>query len=465
MNCLAGPSRSSVFRHNPIGPQIQIKAPAISIRNFSSPSSTRIRHGSTNHPFNNREIARQSLKSQHYRTIGIRSFSILPASLNPELPQVTEEILNNVSTTDEQLTSVSTFFDFIVHPLSDQLISIPHPFGYGTSIIILTLIIRSIFTLPISLWQRKRSLRFKNFVQPELKIINEKLAKSIMIESKKRNLGYEEYTLELRRQVEKAQKNLNKKYKTNPIITTYSPLFVHIPIFVTLSLTIRRTLEISNSPFFNENFLWLEKLGEIDPYCILPLIGSCLAFGNAELIGRKPKSIKQINEVSIENDLNSPQSQIQSRSSTPPPPRTTEEIPKPSPLFSNKPNSSLSVKSNNSRRKLNTSSIKFGVLQQIQREKRKDTDPLVEVKKNPNQRWSPARQQEIRRGFMASVLRFSAVGFGLIASQMPAGVTLYWVTSIGFSFVQNLILSWYPQVKAERESAKKLAALDTKSTI
>ncbi|WWC58520.1 uncharacterized protein I303_101063 [Kwoniella dejecticola CBS 10117] len=418
--------------------------------------------------------------------LGVRSFSILPASLSPESPQVTEETLHTASTTDEQLTPVSTFFDFIVHPLSDGLMDIPHPWGYGVSIIFLTLVVRSVFTLPISLWQRKRSLRVKNLVQPELKVINERLAQSVMIDCRKRGVGYEQYTLELRRQVEKAQKALHKKYSTNPTITTYSPLLVHIPIFVTLSLTIRRTLELANSPFFDESFLWLDKLGEVDPYSILPLVGSCLAFGNAELIGRKPKSSAEITDEAIKAQQTSSSSSSsslhssQTTSRTPPRHDQQSSNPKPSPLFS-KPSSSSSAASTttipnaqkppNQRRKLTTTSTTYGVLQQIQREKRRAVAGagLVDVEKSPNPnrtaRWSPARQQEVRRGFMASVLRFSAVGFGLIASQMPAGVTLYWVTSIGFSFVQNLVLSWYPQYKAEREAAKRVAVTTDKSVV
>ncbi|WVQ62307.1 uncharacterized protein L199_000446 [Kwoniella botswanensis] len=464
-----GPVRSALLAKD-----IPLSQPYLHTRQLSlfpsSSSNSRIRHAySTPTPARLRPSSRPRissllpLQSQRISTpSSIRSFSVLPSSLNPSLPEVIEET-HAISTTDEALTPVSTVFDPIIDPLSNFLLEMNHPFGYGVSIICITLLVRTMFTLPVSLWQRKRALKTKQIVEPELKIINERLAKSIARDYRKAGKGYKEYLLEVRRQVAKAQSALHKKHSTHPFITTWAPLLMHIPIFVTLSLTIRRTLEVTNSPFSNESFLWLDQLGEVDPYGVLPIVGSCLAFGNAELIGtrRSQQSVKtdQVDNDSIRNQVNkedilpTPQPRSQPHQDGPKPP--------PSGLFSHKQNptahshSHRSIPTSNRSRGLSTSSS-AGLAQKPP----KGISPLVDVPQGDVPApFSPARQQEIRRNFLAGVLRFSAVGFGLIASQMPAGVTLYWVTSIAFSLVQNLVLSWWPQYKAQREKAKLLAEM------
>ncbi|KAK6905590.1 hypothetical protein I203_106420 [Kwoniella mangroviensis CBS 8507] len=466
-----GPMRGAI-----LGKDIPLSQPFLHTRQLSSSpsssSSSRIRHGySTPTPARLRPSSRPRilsllpLQSQRISTpSSIRSFSVLPSSLNPSLPEVIEEA-HAITTTDEALTPVSTIFDPVIDPLSSLLLEINHPFGYGISIICITLLVRTIFTLPVSLWQRKRALKTKQIVEPELKIINERLAKSIARDYRKAGKGYKEYLLEVRRQVAKAQSALHKKHSTHPFITTWAPLLMHIPIFVTLSLTIRRTLEITNSPFSNENFLWLDHLGEVDPYGVLPILGSCLAFGNAELMGMK-RSQQSVKTDQVDNDKIRDQVNKEDILPTPQPrPQSQQDGPKPQPsgLFSHKQNptthnhSHKSIPTSNRSRKLSTSSS-ASVAQQSQQPK--GTNPLVEVpQEDVPVPFSPARQQEIRRNFLAGVLRFSAVGFGLIASQMPAGVTLYWVTSIAFSLVQNLVLSWWPQYKAQREKAKLLAEM------
>ncbi|WVW82179.1 hypothetical protein I302_104185 [Kwoniella bestiolae CBS 10118] len=444
---------------------VPLTRPLIEVRHLSSSSSSssRIRHTHA-HSIGLRSSSRPTLQSSPlFRNqripLATRSFSILPSSLTPTLPEVIEES-HTVSATDDTLTPVSTIFDPIIDPLSNFLLEINHPLGYGVSIICITLLVRTVFTLPVSLWQRKRALKTKQIVEPELKIVNERLAKFIAREYRQQGKGYKEYLLEVRRQVAKAQSALHKKHSTHPFVTTWAPLLLHIPIFVTLSLTFRRTLEIPNSPFFNEGFLWLDHLGDVDPYLVLPFVGSCLAFGNAELVGMKrtQQAIKadQVDTDRIRDQVNREDVLPASRPRSQP----QKDGPKPAPsgLFSHKhvPSTQKSVPSSNPTRKISTSST----LDLAQRPRppsapQNGTNPLVDV---PNSEvpvpFSPARQQEIRRGFLAGVLRLSAVGFGLIASQMPAGVTLYWVTSIAFSLAQNVVLSWWPQYKANRERAR-----------
>ncbi|WWD18052.1 hypothetical protein CI109_102499 [Kwoniella shandongensis] len=377
-----------------------------------------------------------------------------------------------LSTPADDLVPVSSFLDPIVNPLSDLLLhQLPHPLGYGTTIILLTLLVRTTITLPISIWQRKRALRAQRLVQPELKAINERLAISLRDEFRKRGASYNQYLTELRRQLAIAHKALNKKHQTHPFITTWSPLLIHIPIFVTLSLTIRKALELPGSAMASEHLWWLEKLGEADPYGILPLVGMGVAFGNAELVGLRAKEVRgafkgpeQEAETPTKSEAVTPELSAPPPT-TPKPVRPTHNDNAPATgLFNSKSKTTTTPPPRSSRRISTTSSALLASqpsprTPRSQPASRAGRNPdLVEVGANDKPpTFSPARQAELRRSFFAGVLRFSALGFGMIASQMPSGVVLYWFTSLCFSFVQNVLMSWLPQRRLAKAREKAAA--------
>ncbi|OWZ55704.1 hypothetical protein C349_01906 [Cryptococcus neoformans var. grubii Br795] len=359
------------------------------------------------------------------------------------------------------LQPASTFLDPLIHPLSEALLSIPHPLGYGTTLILLTLIVRTAFTLPVSLWQKKRAKKMQIVVAPEMKIINEHLAETVAKECRKKGVGYAEYLIELRRQLRKAQKAVHKKHNIHPWVTTWAPLVAHIPIFVTLSLTIRRALDLPGSPMASESFLWLDSLGQADGYGILPLVGMAVAFGNAEVVGRRVKDVRDALEGKVPNEKKT------GLSATPMP--QSRRIPKPespkgdinarpSPLFARSPPTNTGPSSHSNQTRGLSTSLSLNAQRQTRWRaptnsltKEKD-DALVEV--GPNDKpptFSLSRQAEFRKSIFANILRFSAIGFAMIASQMPSGVVLYWFTSLCYSFVQNFFLTVLPQMRLEKQ--------------
>lgn len=66
-----------------------------------------------------------------------------------------------------------------------------------------------------------------------------------------------------------------------------APLAVHVPLLITVSLTLRRALEMPGSTFASEGFLWIQTLGDVDPVGALPILGALVALTNAEALGRK----------------------------------------------------------------------------------------------------------------------------------------------------------------------------------
>lgn len=83
------------------------------------------------------------------------------------------------------------------------------------------------------------------------------------------------------------QSALHKRFGTHPFITMGAPLAVHVPILITVSMTLRRALELPGSTMASEGFLWLNTLGEVDPIGALPILGAMIALTNAETLGRK----------------------------------------------------------------------------------------------------------------------------------------------------------------------------------
>lgn len=87
----------------------------------------------------------------------------------------------------------------ILDPLVSVLLS--SPLSAGTTIILLTIVFRSAVTLPATLWQRRRMKRTREIIQPAMKLVNDRLARSLVGESRRKGLSYEEYKKELKRQV------------------------------------------------------------------------------------------------------------------------------------------------------------------------------------------------------------------------------------------------------------------------
>ncbi len=94
------------------------------------------------------------------------------------------------------LTDLSS--TLLAHPLVDPLTSLP---SYGLTIIALTLFVRTCTTLPATVWARRRAIRFREEVKPEMREANERLAVEVMKECRKAGVGYEGYKNELRKRV------------------------------------------------------------------------------------------------------------------------------------------------------------------------------------------------------------------------------------------------------------------------
>jgi YidC/Oxa1 family membrane protein insertase len=162
------------------------------------------------------------------------------------------------TTTEDMLNSGSWWYRNVVYWFSLLLDKFADWFdgSYGISILLLTIIVRTLI-LPLMIKQYKNT-KAMQVLQPEMKQIREK------------------YKEDPRKQQEETMK-LYQTHQVNPLAGCL-PLVVQMPIFIALYNSI-----YMNSAIREHTFLWL-KLGEPDPYYILPILAAITTFVQSKLM-------------------------------------------------------------------------------------------------------------------------------------------------------------------------------------
>lgn len=95
------------------------------------------------------------------------------------------------------LSSYATYIDQL-----PQLLHLPpSTHAYAISIVLLTVTLRSIVTLPVTLWQRKRTKRMVDHVVPQWQDLKSTLPQMVAKRCRREKKSYEEYEKELKREV------------------------------------------------------------------------------------------------------------------------------------------------------------------------------------------------------------------------------------------------------------------------
>lgn len=128
--------------------------------------------------------------------------------------------------------------------------------SYGLAILLLTIIVRTLI-LPLMVKQYKNT-KAMQALQPEMKEIREK---------------YKDDT-------RKQQEEMMKLYQTNQVnpLAGCLPLIVQMPIFIALYNSI-----YMNKTIAEHTFLWL-KLGDPDPYYILPILAALTTYVQSKVM-------------------------------------------------------------------------------------------------------------------------------------------------------------------------------------
>jgi YidC/Oxa1 family membrane protein insertase len=140
-----------------------------------------------------------------------------------------------------------SFVRLLAEPMFLLLTTIDRAVGnYGVSIILLTLLIKTVF-IPLT-HKSYRSMKAMQAIQPQVKALQEKY------KNNKEKLSRETMAL-------------YREHKINPLGGCL-PMFVQIPFFIAFFNILYTTIELRHTPFMG----WITDLSAKDPYYILPVI-------------------------------------------------------------------------------------------------------------------------------------------------------------------------------------------------
>ncbi|CAG8452543.1 12544_t:CDS:2 [Ambispora gerdemannii] len=166
---------------------------------------------------------------------------------------------------------------------------------WWATIILVTICLRTAFTLPIAIYQQQRIARIIA-IQPVLKLQQEILKRKVLYESRTQKLPYEKYETLLQSEASKHPKTeISCKHL---IIERYILPWVQMPLFISMSLTIRGMVDANVIGLRDGGALWFSDLSKTDTTWVFPIaIGLANLFNiemNARSITKKPTTRQKV---------------------------------------------------------------------------------------------------------------------------------------------------------------------------
>lgn len=170
-------------------------------------------------------------------------------------------ILSGCSTTTVTQNSSGVWDHYIIWSFVQAIVYLSKLFGnsYGLGIISFTIIIRVIL-LPLMFYQMK-SMRKTTELQPQLKALQSK---------------YSTKDSETQSKLREEQQKLYAEAGVNPVAGCL-PMVIQMPILIALYQAILRSDVLKTG-----TFLWM-KLGDKDPYFVLPILAAIFTFLTSKL--------------------------------------------------------------------------------------------------------------------------------------------------------------------------------------
>ncbi|MDC7952460.1 membrane protein insertase YidC [Liquorilactobacillus mali] len=170
-------------------------------------------------------------------------------------------ILSGCSTSTVTQNSSGIWDHYIIWSFVQAIMFLSKVFGnsYGLGIILFTIIIRVIL-LPLMFYQMK-SMRKTTELQPQLKALQSK---------------YSTKDMETQNKLRAEQQKLYAEAGVNPVAGCL-PMVIQMPILIALYQAILRSEVLKSG-----TFLWM-KLGDKDPYFVLPILAAIFTFLTSKL--------------------------------------------------------------------------------------------------------------------------------------------------------------------------------------
>ncbi|GBE79688.1 60Kd inner membrane protein-domain-containing protein [Sparassis latifolia] len=188
-----------------------------------------------------------------------------------------------------------TFISAAVQGLSEQFldlaIALPLPPSlppYSTTILLVTVVSRLIFTVPFSVWAKNRQWKAENLVAPQLQQEAPQMRQKVIDDMKRGNYRGDsdeaikkEMQKRARALLKTRRAELNSLHGCSPIPTVVIPPLTQLPLFVGFSMMLSR---ISHPPTVldSESFFTLTSLAHSDPTVTLPIVLGLVTLANVE---------------------------------------------------------------------------------------------------------------------------------------------------------------------------------------
>ncbi|GAA5893066.1 hypothetical protein JCM5296_003063 [Sporobolomyces johnsonii] len=401
-----------------------------------------------------------------------RDFSLWPSSPEPQPPPPVKPSLADF--VPPAALPASTYLE----PLTTVFLSLPPALSlsYAAFIPLFTVFYRSITTIPITLWQRRRTRKFAEVVMPEVRSAQARIALETRDECRRAGKSYEEYqkifqkkarvTLPVHQsrrahltnvvpQAKKVAYALARKHRCSPRLTLLVPPLVHVPILITATLVLRdacvraiQCLNVTPSDLpallsASEStsaltatalahlhelaatpFLWCSSLALPDPTLALPLAVSLAMLLNVEVTARTRQAAAAAATGGI----------------TPPSPSA---LPATGPITASEKRRFVARRA----REGNPINVRGLATQASPAKEAPSTPPTPTVELDKRSQGAQV---------MTTVLRSSALMFIPVAAFAPSAVCVYWLTSNVFSLVQNLTFAWLDRTRAKEKRMRDI---------
>ncbi|TDL29551.1 hypothetical protein BD410DRAFT_779991 [Rickenella mellea] len=215
----------------------------------------------------------------------------------------------------QQRRSLSFTLQTLSESFYDFALALPLPPSfppYSTTIILTTVLSRVLFTLPVSIWAKKRQWRLETEVLPRLQNFKTDRLSKLRIEAQKLQNPFhsdrEEYNklkAAYLAAIATRRKELCKQYNCSILPTALLPAATQLPVFVGQTLFFGH-LCARPTPFDFESFLTITSLSHPDPTAALPIALGLVSLANIETnqwfldsakLQRYEKSRKRLEEM------------------------------------------------------------------------------------------------------------------------------------------------------------------------
>ena len=343
-------------------------------------------------------------------------------------------------------STISSTFDTLQNTLEYPTTFVSHIINtspiptHGATIILLALFVRTVLTLPPTLWQRRQKDKMDSLI-PELKAFEIKTAKRLIVpyrrqrnekgfmEALEGEVGLMSYGDDIPLNDFEVKDEQRYLYKTNgihPRLSRWGPIAFNLSLLITMSTAVRAAVSGPGNNIAQESFAWVSQLGA--PDLPLSLTAGVVAFAIAELSGWQGKKKEEVTpaltsnktpiKVRLPPPTPAPAPSAPSRPVAPPPPLSrpgTPPVPQASMARPSGPPRTVSRNPSSSQRPFSSSSISA-----LPASRPATPTPRSNSGSELHEMTSTRYRAELLKTVLFNTMRVAAVGLVLLTSQMPA---------------------------------------------